>query len=235
MLSGLRLRRERRGALGRRRGLVGGARRERRLFAEHREVEAVVDPRGELVEHELRIGGELDAEAGGELRQPGELVGDRRDHGAAEALHAALEIHRRALAFERGGRGEDQVGPAGGERREERDDDHVVGALRERTHAGVRGRLVARDDEQPDPLGLGLVLVSGGRPGLRDASGVRRGGELERGAAGLALEAERVRGLREARAAAPARSRPDENGAFRGAEARAERVLRREQRLEGVG
>ena len=47
---------------------------------------------------------------------------------AAEALHAALEIHRRALALERGGRGEDQVGPAGGERGEERDDDHVGGA-----------------------------------------------------------------------------------------------------------
>ena len=101
---------------------------------------SAVDPAGELLEHDFGVRREADVEACGELREPGELVGDGRDHRTAQALHAALEVHRGSLALERPGRREDQVGPAGGERGEERDDDHMVGPLGERTHARVGRR-----------------------------------------------------------------------------------------------
>ena len=49
---------------------------------------------GELLEHDGGVRRELDVEARRELRDPGELVGHRRRDGAAQALHAALEVHR---------------------------------------------------------------------------------------------------------------------------------------------
>ena len=207
-----------------RRRLVRHPQRERRLLAERCEVEAAVDPAGELVEHDLGIRREGDVEARGELRDPRELVGDGRDHRTAQALHPALEVHRGPLALERSRRREDQVGPACGERGEQRDDDHVVGPLGERAHARVGRRLVARHDEEPDALGLDLVLVRRGGPRLGDAARVGRGGEVECRATGLPFEAERVRDLCEPRAAAAARARPDQDGAVGGTESFAEGV-----------
>ena len=88
--------------------------------------------------HPAACGGSVDVEAGGELRDPGELVRAGREHGAAQPLHAALEVHRRAVALERAGRRQDQVGPAAGELVEHREHDDMLGLLGERAH--VRGR-----------------------------------------------------------------------------------------------
>ena len=146
----------------------------------------------------------VDVEALGELRDPGELVGDGRDHGAAQPLQPALEVQQGAVALERARRGQHEVGPADGEAVEHRDRDHVLGALGERADGRVGRGLVAGDDQQPDRLRVRLVLVGGRRPGGGDAAAVRRCGQVERAAAGLALEAECVRGLGEPGAAAAA-------------------------------
>ena len=111
----------------------------------------------------------------GELREPGELVGHGRRHGAAQALHAALEVHRGALALERRGRRAARGRPS----RSASDGNiviatHALGPLGERAHARVGRRLVAGDDEEPDPLGLDLVLVRRRGPRLGDAARVRR-------------------------------------------------------------
>ena len=79
---------------------------------------------------------------------------------------------------------------------------------------GVGGGLVAGDDQQADRLGVRVVLVGGRGPGRRDAAAVRGRREVEGAAAGLALEAERVRGLGEPGAAAATAARPDEDRAL---------------------
>ena len=143
---------------------------------------------------------------------PGELVGDGSDHRAAQALQPALEVEQRAVALERARRGKHEVGPADREPVEHRDRDHASRrARRGRARLGVGGGLVARDDEQPDRLRVRVVLVGRCCPGDRDAAAVRRRGQVEGAAAGLALEAERVRGLGEPGAAAAAAARPDED------------------------
>ena len=85
-------------------------------------------------------------EALGELRDPGELVRDGRDHGPAQPLQPALEVEQGAVALERARRGQHEVGPADGEPVEHRDRDHVLGALGERADGRVGRGLVARDD-----------------------------------------------------------------------------------------
>ncbi len=112
---------------------------------------------------------------------------------------------------------------------EHRDREHAVGLLRQRAHARVGRGVVARDDQEPDSLALDLVLVGRGRPGLGDPARVRRGREVERGAAGLALESERVRRLGEPGAATAAGPGPDEHRplASRAAACRARSATRR--------
>jgi hypothetical protein len=95
---------------------------------------------------------------------------------------------------------------------EHRDREYVLRPLGERAHGWVGSGLVAGDDQQADRLRVLLLAVGSGRPGLGDATAVRRRGELEGRAAVLALEAERVRELGEARAATTAATRPDEHG-----------------------
>ena len=133
----------------------------------------------------------------------------------------------RAVALEVARRREDEVGPADGELVEHRDRDHALRLLGERAHARVGGGLVAGDDQQPDRLGVRLVLVGGGGPGLGDAAAVRRRGQVEGAAAGLAVEAERMRELGESRSAASARARPDEDRRARLRGASSPRALRR--------
>ena len=118
---------------------------------------------------------------------------------------------------------------------EHRDRDHGVGALGEVAHGGVRGRLVAGDDEQPDRLVRDLVLVGGAGPRVGHPARVRRRGEVERGAVGLGLEAERVGCLGEPRAAAAARARPDQHRPLGCAQPLAERAPGGDERGERVG
>ena len=224
------------------RGCAGGlgrhvrrTRRERGVLAELLEPQPAVDPLRELLEDDRGVGRELGVEAGCELREPRELVGHGRDHRAPEPLQAPLEVHRGSLALERGGRGEDEVGPADRERVEHRDRDHGVGLLRERPDVRRSGGLVAGHDEQGDRLGIRLVAVRGGGPCLRDAARVRGRGKVERRAPGLAVEAELVGRLGQPCAAAPARTRPDEHGALRRAEPLAELVCRVDELPQRVG
>ena len=91
-------------------------------------------------------------------------------------------------------------------------DEHAVRPLGERAYVGVRRGLVARDDEELDRLRVRLVRVGRDGPAERDAARVGRAREVERAAAGLVLESELVRELRDARAAAAAGARPDEDG-----------------------
>ena len=90
----------------------------------------------------------------------------------------------------------------------------MLGVLGERAHGGIGGGLVAGHDEQADRLRIRLVLVRRGGPGVRDAARIRRRRKVECAAAGLAVEAELVRGLGETRAATPAAARPDEDRAL---------------------
>ena len=87
------------------------------MLAELLERQAAVDPLGELREDHRGVRRELDVEAVGELRDPGELVGHGRDHGAAQALQPPLEVDRGAVALERARGGQDEVGPADREAR----------------------------------------------------------------------------------------------------------------------
>ena len=131
-----------------------------------------------------------------ELREPRELVGHGRDHRAPEPLHAPLEVHRGSLALERGGRGEDEVGPADRERVEHRDRDHGVGAAprapgrpairrpRRRTRRAARS---ARDPTRRRPRRRPTP------PRRRAGSGSRAGGTR------------RTRACRRSRARAPPR------------------------------
>ena len=104
-------------------------------------------------------------------RDPGELVGCGRDDGAAQALDAALEVDVRAVALEVARPRQDEVGPAGGEAVEHRDHEHPLRLLGERADVGVRGGLVAGDDQQADRVRVGRLSVAGARPGV----GRRRG------------------------------------------------------------
>ena len=79
--------------------------------------------------------------------------------------------------------------------------------------AGIGRCLVAGDDQEADRLGVRLVPVRCRGPRLGYSAAVRRRGQIESRAAGLALEAERVRELSEAGAAATRASRPDQHGA----------------------
>ena len=91
----------------------------------------------------------------------------------------------------------------------------ALGSLGERPDAGGGCGLVAGDERAaPIGLGLGALLVRRRRPRLGDPAGVRRRRQVEGAAAGLALPAERVRELRQARAAAAAAARPDQDGAL---------------------
>ena len=105
-----------------------------------------------------------------------------------------------------------------------------LGLLGERAHGRVGGGLVAGDDQEADRLRVRLVLVGRCGPGRGDAAAVRRRGQVEGAAAGLALEAERVRGLGEPCAAATAAARPDEDRALGGAQPLAELVARLDER-----
>ena len=183
----------RHGSGERRQGVGGGPapRTAREAGAEHarRPRPAVIRRRSRpesSVEHGLGVRREADVEACGELREPGELVGDGRDHRTAQALHAAFEVHRGSLALERPGRREDQVGPAGGERRGRVTRSHV-GPLGERTHARVGRRIVAGDDEEPDrPLARPrLRPPRRPTPRRRRARWAWRGGGMPRSRASL--------------------------------------------------
>ena len=107
---------------------------------------------------------------------------------------------------------------------EHRDRDHVLGPLGERAHGRVGRGLVAGDDQEADRLRVRVVLVGGRGPGRGDAAAVRRRRQVEGAAAGLALEAERVRGLGEPGAAAATAARPDEDRPLGGAQPVAELV-----------
>ena len=109
-----------------------------------------------------RVRRELDAEALGELRDPRELVGARRDHGAALALEAALEVDRRAVALEVARAGQDEVGPADGEALE-----HRRSRSRRRRARRARARSGRRRPRRPrrsaaDAARVGGLVVGGG-------------------------------------------------------------------------
>ena len=140
--------------------------RQGRVLADGAERDPAEAALGELLEDERGVRRELDAEALGELGDPGELVRHGRDHRAAQALDAALEVDEGAVALEVARAREDEVGPADGEALEHRDRDHDLGLLGERADGGVGGGLVARDDQQADRLRV--------RPRRRPSSPPRR-------------------------------------------------------------
>ena len=154
---------------------------------------------------------EVDAEAGSQFRDPGELVGNGWHGRATEALQPSLEIEQGAVALEHRRRGQNQIRPPDREPLEHRDRDHGVCPFGERSHARRGGSVIPDDEEQADLAWIRLVCVCGGRPGHRHATSVRRRGQMERSAAGLVLEAERMRRLRDSCPAAAARTRPDED------------------------
>ena len=160
-----------------------------------------------------RAAGSSTSKRARELRDPRELVGAGRWHGAAQALHAALEVHRGPVALERSRRGEDQIGPAARELVEHREDDDALGLLGERAHVGVAGGLVARDERAARSAPGSLSSASAATAQASgDPARVGRGREMERAAARLLLEPELVRELRDACAArlrrAPTRRAP---------------------------
>ena len=163
-------------------------------------------------------GGTVDVEARCELRDPGQLVRARRKHRATHALHATLEVHRGAVALERSGCRKDHVGPAAGELVEHREDDDAIRQLGERANVRIACRLVSRDDEKLDRLGVRLVGVGRNGPAERDSARVGRRGEMEGAAARLLAEPQLVRELGDAGTAASAWPRPDQDGSLRGAQ-----------------
>src|SRR5262245_24335408 len=122
--------------------LSGG--RELRVLTDRAEGDPPERDRGYLLEDCWGVGRDVDAEALGEPRDPGELVRRRWDDGAAEALHASFEIHVRAVAFEVARPRQDEVGPAAGERVEHRDHEHALGLLGQCAYVPIRRPLVAR-------------------------------------------------------------------------------------------
>src|SRR5256885_16693800 len=112
--------------------------------------------------------------SGGELWDPGELVWRRGDRRAAQALDPALDIDVGAVTLEVARPRQDEIGPAGRQRVEHRDRQHALGALRQRPDVRVRGGLVARDDQQPEWLGLGAFPVRRRGPRLVAAPAARR-------------------------------------------------------------
>ena len=138
---------------------VGRPVRERRLLAHGAERDPAEAALGELLEDERGVRRELDVEALGELREPGELVRHGRDHGAPQPLDAALEVDEGAVALEVARAGQDEVGPADGEALEHRDREHALGLLGEGAHGRVGRSLVAGDDQEPDRLRVLLVAV----------------------------------------------------------------------------
>ena len=147
--------------------------RQRRPLADGAERDPAEAALRQLLEDERGVRRERDLEALGELGDPGELVRHGRDHRAAQALDAALEVDEGAVPLEVARAREDEIGPADGEALEHRDRDHVLGLLGERAHGGIRRRLVARDDQQADRLRVLLLLVRAGGPGVGDAARVR--------------------------------------------------------------
>src|SRR5207237_5149979 len=84
---------------GRLHALAFRPRRQRRTLADLTVGDPAEDLLRKLREHDRRVRRDLDAEAAGELRDPGELVGRGRDRRAAQALDAALEVHVAAVAL----------------------------------------------------------------------------------------------------------------------------------------
>ena len=195
---------------------VGSSLRERRPLADLAEREAPVDQLGKLGEDDGRMRRELDVEALCQLGDPGELVRHGRDHSAAQTLHAALEVVVGPVPLEIARPGEHDIRPADGEPLEHRDREHVLGPLGEHADGRVGHRFVAGDDQEPDRLRVRLLFVGGRGPRVGDATGVRRRRQVEGGAAGLAVEPQLVRELREPGAPAAATARPDQNGAVGG-------------------
>ena len=122
---------------------------QRGVLADVAERDAAVAALGDLLEGDGGVRRELDAEALGELRDPGELVGARRDDGAALALQAALEVERRAVALEVARARKDEVGEAGGTTpRTSRSRSRASACSASARTPGSSGRLVARDDDE---------------------------------------------------------------------------------------
>ena len=113
---------------------------------------------------------QLDAEALGELGDPGELVGHGRDHRPPKPLHPPFEVEERAVALEVRRARQDEVRPADRETVEHGDRKHVLGLLGEGAHCRIGSRLVAGDHQKPDRLRVLLVAVGGSRPGFRDSA-----------------------------------------------------------------
>src|SRR5204863_4441812 len=187
--------------------------------------DAAEDPSRDLGEDRRGIGRELDLETGGKPREPGQLVGSRRDRRSAQTLDAALEVDVAAVALEVARSGQDEIGPADRQRVEHRDRKHSLGALGERPDVRVGGSLVAGDDQEAERVGLGALLVGRGRPRLRDTAPVRRLGQEEGTAPRLVCEAELRGQLGEVGAAARTTARPDQDRAVARAEPVAELAL----------
>ena len=139
------------------------------------EREVAEEARAQLVVDARRVGRQLDVEPLGELADPGELVRARRERRPAQPLDAALEVHRRPVALERGGRGEDHVGPA---RRRGRGTSSARSRARPARRA--RGRSGPTAASSPETMsssigsGFASSRVGCDRPGGRDAAPVRR-------------------------------------------------------------
>src|SRR5207248_7952532 len=86
--------------------------RQRGLLEDVGEGDAAVAALRDLVEDQRGMRRELDAEAFGELCDPGELVRARRDHGAPLPLQASFEVDGRAVALEVARAGQDEIAPA---------------------------------------------------------------------------------------------------------------------------
>ena len=167
---------------------------------------------------------DVHAEAARQHRDPRELVGTGRHNRPSEPLQSPLEVQRRAVALERCGRGQDQVGPAPRELVEHRHHEHAFGLLCERPNGRIRSGLVARDDEHADRLGARLLAVRRRRPRGGHSASVGCHGEMEGAGAGLALESELVRELGDPRSSSSARPGPDEDGPLGLSQAPAELV-----------
>ena len=87
----------------------------------------------------------------------------------------------------------------------------ALGALGERAHVRVAGRLVAGDDEQADGIHVVALVVGRGGPRVGDAAAVRGRGHVERAAPVLPGEAELLGELRDGGAAAAAGAGPDQH------------------------
>ena len=153
-----------------------GARRQRGALADLAEGDAAEAARPRPRRRRPRRAGEsVDAEALGELRDPGELVGHGREHGAALALQAALEVDRRPVALEvaraRAGRGRRGRGSCSSNMPIA---DHAL--ARSAASARTAGSAAASSPEMTSSARLVVdrLAVAGGAPGVGDAAAVRR-------------------------------------------------------------